>query len=132
MAFTDAEKGKILFFLGYSVFEDNGPAMRSLNSIDSVEPVAGPIVRDLLCKLEDIVREVHETMPLAAAIEDGSVKVRAHYTLDHLWRLGRSYVNQLARFLKISIDGDVFSSSSNVRDNGSFYSGDPAESRFGR
>ena len=130
MPFTATEKGRILFFLGYSVFEDDGPAMRSLNSLDSKEPIAGPIVRDLLQKLDDVDREIHETIPLAAAVEDGSVKIRAHYTLDHLRRLGRSYVNRLARFLKISIDGDIFSSSSNASNNGEFYAGDPSESRF--
>ena len=130
MAFSDVEKSRILYFLGYSVFEDNGPAMRSINSLDSKEAVAGPIVRDLLTKLDDVDREIHETIPLSAAVEDGSVKVRAHYTLDHLRRLGRGYVNRLARFLKISIDGDVFASSSNANDNGSFYAGDPSEARF--
>lgn len=130
MAFSAEEKTRILFFLGYSVFEDDGPAVRSLNSLDSKEAAAGPIVRDLLSKLNDVDGEIHETMPLAAAVEDGSIKVRAHYTLDHLRRLGRSYVNRLARFLKISISGDVFSSTSNASDNGEFYAGDPSEKRF--
>lgn len=121
----------MLFYLGYSVFEDNGPAMRSINSLDSKEANAGPIIRDLLGKLDDLQREIHETIPLAAAVEDGSIKVRAHYTLDHLWRIGRSYVNQLARWTKISIDGDVFSASSNARNAGEFYAGDPSEKRFG-
>jgi len=120
----------MLFYLGYSVFEDNGPAMRSLNSLDSKEEVAGFIIRDLLSKMDDVAREIHETIALAAAVEDGSIKVRAHYTLEHLWRLGRSYVNQLARYTKISIDGDVFSSSSNARDGGGFYAQDPSEKRF--
>lgn len=130
MAFSSEEKTRILFFLGYSIFEDDGPAIRTLNSLDSKEAAAGPIVRDLLSKLNDVDKEIHETMPLAAAVEDGSIKVRAHYTLDHLRRLGRSYVNRLARFLKISISGDVFASSSNASDNGSFYAGDPSEKRF--
>lgn len=130
MAFTAVEKTRILYFLGYSVFEDDGPAMRAINSLDSREAVAGPIVRDLLTKLDDIRREIHESIPLAAAIEDGSVKVRAHYTLQHLRQLGKQYVNELARFLKISIDGDIFSSSSNASDKNSFYAGDPSEKRF--
>lgn len=126
MSFSATEKSKLLFYLGYSVYEDSGPAMRSINSLDSKEAVAGPIVRDLLLKLEDVDREIHETIPLAAAVEDGTIKIRAHYTLDHLRRLGRSYVNRLARFLKISIDGDVFSSNSNASDNREFYNGDPS------
>lgn len=130
MAFTSEEKTRLLYFLGYSVFEDDGPAMRAINSLDSKEAVAGSIVRDLLLKLDQVDQQIHETMVLAAAVEDGSIKLRAHYTLDHLWRLGRSYVNRLARYLKISIDGDVFSSSSNARNRGDFYSGDPSEKRF--
>lgn len=130
MSFTPTEKSKILFYLGYSMFEDNGPAMRAINSLDSKEAIAGPVIRDLLLKLDDVAREIHETIPLASAVQDGSITVRAHYTLDHLWRLGRSYVNQLARFMKVSIDGDVFSSSSNARDKGEFYSDDPSEKRW--
>ena len=130
MAFSATERSRILFYLGYSIFEDDGPAIRTLNSLDTKEAVAGPIVRDLLTKLEEVDKEIHDTMVLAAAVEDGSIKVRAHYTLDHLRRLGRSYVNRLARFLKISISGDVFSSTSNASDNGSFYAGDPSEKRF--
>jgi hypothetical protein len=120
----------MLFFLGYSVFEDDGPAMRAINSLDSKETVAGFIIRDLLSKLEDIREQVHKTIPLGKAIEDGSIKLRAHYTLDHLWRLGRSYVTQLSRYLKISVSGDVFSVGTNSRDPGSFYSGDPSERRI--
>lgn len=130
MAFSPTERSRILFYLGYSIFEDDGPAIRTLNSLDTKEAVAGPIVRDLLSKLDDVDKEMHETMALAAAVEDGSIKLRAHYTLDHLRRLGRSYVNRLARFLKISISGDIFSSSSNASNNDEFYAGDPSEKRF--
>lgn len=132
MAFTPAEKTKILYFLGYSVFEDDGPAMRAINSLDSKEAVAGPIVRDLLTKLDDIRREIHDSIPLASAIEEGSIKIRAHYTLQHLRQMGKQYVNELARFLKISIDGDIFSSHSNSSDKNEFYAGDPSERRFTR
>lgn len=130
MAFSQTERSRILYYLGYSVFEDDGPAIRALNSLDTKEAVAGPIVRDLLSKMDDVDREIHETIPLAAAVEDGSVKIRAHYTLDHLRRMGRGYVNRLARFLKISVSGDVFASSSNASDGDGFYAGDPSEKRF--
>jgi hypothetical protein len=132
MPFTPIEKARIIFYLGYSGFEDNGPAMRAINSLDSKEPTMGFIIRELLDKLQDIDRQIHETIPISMATQDGPIQVRAHYTLDHLWRLGRSYVNRLARFTKISVDGDVFSVSSNARDGASFYSGDPAESRFSK
>jgi hypothetical protein len=124
VAFSPPERTKLLFYLGYSIFEDSGDVMRAINSLDSKEELAGPIIRDLLLKLEDIDREIHETMTLAAAVEDGSIKVRAHYTLDHLRRMGRGYVHRLARFLKVQIDGDVFGSGSDVS-----LSRDPSEPR---
>lgn len=130
MPFTALEKARIIFYLGYSGFEDNGPAMRAINSLDSKEATMGFVVREMLDKLQDIDRQIHETIPLSMATQDGPIQLRAHYTLEHLWRLGRSYVNRLARFTKISVDGDVFSTSSNACDSSSFYAGDPAESRF--
>lgn len=129
MSFTPEEKGKMLFALGYSIFEDDGPAMRAINSLDSKEAVAGPIIRSLLDKIFDVHEQLHKTIPLSKAVEDGSIKLRSHYTLDHLWRLGRSYVSQLATFTKISIFSDIFSPGGRARDASSFYSGDPSEDR---
>lgn len=130
MAFTADEKTKILFYLGYSVFEDDGPAMRAINSLDSKESTAGFLIRDLIVRLDDIREQIHSTIPLAKAIRDGAIELRVHYTLDHLWRLGRSYVSQLAQYIKVSIFGDVFSVGSRARDPKSFYSGDPSENRI--
>lgn len=130
MAFTDEEKTRILFYLGYSVFEDDGPAMRAINSMDSKEARVGFIVRDLLKKIADVECQIHETIPLAKAVSDGAIQLRVHYTLDHLWRLGRSYVAQLATMFKISIFSDIFSVGGRPRDPQSFYSGDPSESRI--
>lgn len=129
MAFTPAEKGKILFYLGYSGFEDDGPAMRACNSLDSKEATMGQIIRDILSKLEEIDCQVMETTPLAKAIQDGSIQLRAHYTLDHLWRMGRSLVTRLARWTKIQVSGDVFSTGGTERGEG-FFSGDPSERRI--
>jgi hypothetical protein len=107
----------------------DGPAMRAINSLDSFESTGGVIIRDLLDKLNLLDQEIMKTIPIAKAVEDGSLKVRAHYTLDHIWRVGRSYVNRLARYTKIAISGDVFSTSSNSRDSEAFFSGDPSERR---
>lgn len=128
MAFTDTEKMNILFYLGYSGFEDDGPAIRALNSLDSRETKMGPIIRDLLDKLEQVDRDIHATRPLAEAISTGGVELRANYTLEHLWRVGRSYVVRLARWTKIMISGDVFSTGGSERST-LFYSGDPSEKR---
>ena len=130
MSFSDAEKTRMLFYLGYSVFEDNGPAMRAINSLDAKEAVGGSIIRDLLSKLDDIRAQIHKTIPLSKAIEDGSIKLRSHYTLAHLRSLGRDYVGQLATFTKISVFSDVFGAGGAARDPESFYSGDPSEPRI--
>lgn len=130
MAFTDQEKTKILFYLGYSVFEDDGPAMRAIHSLDSKESTGGFLIRDLLIKLDNIREQIEQTIPLAKAVRDGSIELRVHYTLDHLWRMGRSYVVQLARYIKVFISGDVFSTGTNARDAKLFYSGDPSEDRI--
>lgn len=129
MAFTAEEKSNILFYLGYSGFEDDGPAIRAINGLDGHETTMGPIVRDLLAKLRVVDEDIHATRPLAKAIDTGGVKPRAHYTLDHLWKLGRSYVTRLSRWTKIMVGGDVFSAGGSERDS-SFYSGDPSEHRI--
>lgn len=130
MAFTDEEKTRILFYLGYSAFEDDGPAVRAINGMDSKEPRVGFIVRELLKKIEDVVCQIHETIPLSKAVSDDKIQLRVHYTLDHLWRLGRSYVAQLATMFKVAIFSDIFSTGGRARDPQSFYSGDPSEPRI--
>lgn len=115
-----------MFYLGYSGFEDDGPAQRAINSLDSQELRMGPILRDLLDKLQHVDREIHETLPLASAIEDGSIKIRVHYTLAHLRAVGRQYVNRISRWTKIMVGSDVFSSAGADEH---FYSGDPSENR---
>lgn len=130
MAFTSQEKIRILFYLGYSMFEDDGPAMRAINSLDSREATSGFLVRELLDKIDNVRRQIDQTIPISKAVQDGSLQIRAHYTLDHLWRLGRSYVSQLAAFTKVSIFSDIFSQGTRTRDAGSFYSGDPSENRI--
>lgn len=130
MAFSVDEKTRMLYFLGYSIFEDDGPAVRAINGLDSKEAAGGTILRSLLRDLERVDCEIMETLTLAAAIKDGSIEIRAHYTLAHLRQVGRQLVNRLARFTKVAIAGDLFSASSDARDPGSFYSQDPSEHRI--
>lgn len=129
MAFTQEEKTRILFYLGYSVFEDDGPAMRAINSLDSREAQGGWIIRDLLAKIEKVRCEIVESMPLASAIKDGSIEIRAHYTLGVLRDHGRAYVNDLAGFIKVAIFSDIFSPGGRPREPKDFYNGDPSEMR---
>ena len=129
MELTDTEKAELLFFLGYSGFEDDGPAIRAINSLN---PFMIPIVRRILGKLHEIDEQIQETIPLSKAISTGGgggVQVRAHYTLDHLWRLGRQQVSRLATWTKIWICSDVFGTGSRAR-GPDFYGGDPSEKRI--
>lgn len=125
MAFTDTEKTDLLFILGYSLFEDNGKAIRAINGLDNYEVKAGHIIRDLIEKIKQCHGELMNVIPLAQAISTGSTQIRAHYTLDQICRLGRTFVNQLATFTKIAIFSDIFSTGGAARTPQEFYSGDP-------
>lgn len=126
--FTPQEKYRILFVLGYSVFENSGPAFRGINSLDAYEDMVGSIVRDLLDKIDQVRNLIHETLPLAEATSTGGVQVRSHWTLAHHWKVGRQYVNQLATLTKIPIESDIFSSGGAARGNATF-GHDPSEAR---
>ncbi len=125
---TDYEKARVLFFLGYSIFEDDGNAIRALNSLVNY-PIAGDFIRPILTKLDQIDASIQGTIPIAQAIQDGTIQLRAHYTLKHLQKLGQQQINRLATFTKISICSDVFSSQGSARNSDEFYSGDPSEVR---
>lgn len=125
---TELEKTKCLFYLGYSIFEDNGPAMRALSSLDA-KPLAGVFIRPILAELERIDCQVKEVAVLAKAIADGSVQVRAHYTLSVLYKMGRTQVGRLATLIKVSVFSDVFSRGMGGNFS-EFYSGDPSEPRI--
>lgn len=127
MAFTEAEKASILFALGFSVFEDSGPAMRAINSLDSVESRARPIIQPILEEIDSIRREIRKVKPLAKAVEDGSLKTRAHYTLGVLRSMGREQVGQLAGFIKVKPERDIFSPS---LPGDELQGGDPSEARL--
>lgn len=129
MAFTAQEKARLLFYLGYSGFEDDGLAIRAINGLDAKEAFMGPIVREQLDFIGLVDREIRESLPLAAALEDGSIKIRAHYTLSVQRGLGRQYVGRLSSWTKIPIGpNDVFSPS--CADPATMFSGDPSENRF--
>lgn len=125
---TDTEKARVLFFLGYSVFEDDGPAIRSLNSLGS-KPLAGDFIRPILSRLEQIDCDIFELRPLALAISDGEIQLRADYSFRVLCKMGRQQVGRLATFTKISIFSDVFSRGTGTNP-AEFYSGDPSERRI--
>lgn len=125
------EKAQALQYLGYSVFETNSAEIRAFNSLDNY-PLAGDFIRPILAKIEQIDDDLHAARPLALAIEDGSVKLRAHYTIDNLCKLGRIQVARLARFMKVAIFDDYFSTGRSARNAGdtTFQATDPSEPRI--
>jgi hypothetical protein len=128
MAFTQQEKYTMLFYLGYSVFEDDGPAVRAINSLDAKDPPAGTIIRPILAMLVDVDQAMSQVIPLTLAIEDGSVKIRAHYAIEQQRRLGKQQVARLSAFIKVAVAYDMFSDTLPRKLDG-FYSGDPSENR---
>lgn len=128
MAFSQNEKSRILFYLGYSVFEDDGPAMRAINSLDSVEAKARPIVQPIMDEIERIRREISQVTEVALAIEDGSVKLRGAYTLQVLRSMGVQQVGDLSGFLAVPAKRNIFAAS--LPDGASLASGDPSEARL--
>jgi len=128
MAFSQSEKSRILFYLGYSVFEDDGPAMRAINSLDSVEAKARPIIQPIMDEIDRVQREIRQTTEIALAIEDGSVKLRAHYTLATLRSIGVQQVGQLSGFLAVPAKRNIFAAS--LPDGRELASGDPSEARL--
>lgn len=132
MAFTQLTKNQILFYLGYSAYEDDGPAVRSLNSLDAQDTKqngsVSALILPIIANLTAIDQQVQKAMPLAMAIEDGSAKVRIHYTLQNLWAMGRQMVARLAAFTKIAVAYDMFSPTMPRKMDG-FFSGDPSENR---
>lgn len=128
MAFSSTEKAQMLFYLGYSIFEDDGPAVRALNSLDAKDPPAGTVIRPIIAMLVQIDQAMAQIIPLTLAIEDGSVKIRAHYAIDQQRRLGKQQVARLAAFTKIAVAYDMFSDTLPRKLDG-FFSGDPSENR---
>lgn len=129
MAFSATEKATMLFYLGRSVFEDDGPAIRAINSLDSKETVARPIIVPILTELAAIDRQMQQLRIRLQAVEDGSLKIDAVREMAALRSLGHQQVGRLARWLKVSVprDCDVFSS---AMPGEGFFSGDPSEPRF--
>jgi hypothetical protein len=125
---SDFEKAKVLKYLGYSIFEDDGPAVRAINSLAS-KPLAGDFIRPMLDDLDKVECEIRGLAPIALAISTGAVQTRVHYAKSYWLREGRRIVGNLSSFIKVSVFSDVFSSGAG-RDPATFYSGDPSEHRI--
>ncbi len=112
------ERLDVLFYAGYSAFEDDGPAVRAVNSVES-HPEMAPRIRLILDELRDVDRQISEVKPLAKAVKDGKIELRAAYSLDVLRDLGRQAVTRLCLFLAIRRKNDVFSSAPGNTDGAS-------------
>ena len=126
---TDSEKYRCLLYLGYSIFEDDGPAVRAFNSLPS-HPLAPDFIRPILDELQSIEKEISDSKPLAKAISDGDIQLRAKYTISTLRGLGREQIQRLAAIVKVSIASDYFGAGGAARNPSTFYSGDPSERRI--
>lgn len=109
MAFSDQDKTLIRFRLGYSVFENNSEIQRAIASLVS-QPTAEPIIRPILAELDDIDAAISKVKKIAMAIEDGSVKLRAAYSLGTLRSMGRQQVRRLALILGCDVRNDIYGS----------------------
>lgn len=127
MALTTDEKTRVRYYLGYSVFENDGPAERALNSIDSYEG-ADVIIRGDLDELVAIDAQFKKLRPISLAVQVGAEQLRAHYTLGVMRSVGRQVVGRIASFLSIPVKRDVFAEGA----PGTIDSGDPngAEPNF--
>ena len=105
-----AQKAKILFYLGYPILEDNGPATRALNSLDT-RPEADPIILAELQTCEAIDQTIRQKLlAISLATQDGAIQLRGAYTLGTLQAAGRQSAGRLSSFTSIPLKHDVFSS----------------------
>lgn len=113
MAFSDAEKAAILAALGRSVFEDDGPAMRAINSLDSYETKARPVIDPIMVELAKIDLQISKSKLRAVATQDGSTRIDAGRELGVLRSHGRQAVGRLSRWLKVPVlpEHDIYSGS---------------------
>lgn len=129
MSFTDAEKAQLLFTLGRSVFEDDGPVMRAINSLDSKEALARPMIQAILDELVSVDAQLSDAKIRLMANEDGAVKIDGMREIMSLRSVGRMAVGRLARWIKVSVPPECDIYSASLPGEG-FYSGDPSEARF--
>lgn len=130
MSFSTADVQQMLFTLGYSGYESDGPAVRSINDLNS-HPEMEPIVRIILAECAEIDQAIARVKKRAVAIEDGSVKMRAFYDLQVLRSMGRQSVKRLSSYLKCAVAIDIYGAGfGGQMKGGGFYSGDPSENRI--
>lgn len=110
------QKAEILFYLGYPILEDAGPAIRALNSLDS-RPEADALILAELATCKSLDQVIRQKVPLLAlAAQDGAIQLRGHYTLGVLQAAGRQAAGRLSSFTSIAMKHDVFSSAAPVGD----------------
>lgn len=108
------QKAEILFYLGYSILEDDGPVIRGLNSLDTRPQADALILAELqTCKAVD--RVIREKVPVVSlAAQDGAIQLRGAYTLSVLQATGRQAVGRLSSFTSIPVKHDVFMSAAPI------------------
>jgi hypothetical protein len=107
-----AQKADLLFFLGYSVREDDGDAIRAINALDT-RPQGDARILAELQTCDAVRRTINEKLlAIALATQDGAIQLRGAYSLGTLQALGRQAVGSLSSFVGVAVKHDVFSSAS--------------------
>jgi hypothetical protein len=105
-----AQKTQLLMYLGYSVREDDGDAIRALNALDT-RPQGDALILAELQFCEAVDRTIREkVLAIALAIQDGAIQLRGAYTLATLQAAGRQSVGRLSSFVGVAVKHDVFMS----------------------
>ena len=128
MALTDQDKTQIRYLLGYSVLENNSDIVRAINSMDA-QPTAEPVIRAILAEIAQIDASISNVKQLAVAIQDGSVQLRASYSLGVLRSMGREQVRRLALFLGVDVRNSIYSGAGETQYQGGFFT--PEHRRYG-
>lgn len=128
MALSDQDKTQIRYLLGYSVLENNSDIVRAINSMDA-QSTAEPVIRGILAELAAIDASISNVKNLAVAIADGSVQLRAAYSLGVLRSMGREQVRRLALFLGVDVRNSIYSGSGETEYKGGFFA--PEQRRYG-
>jgi len=128
VALTDQDKTQIRYLLGYSVLENNSDIVRAINSMDA-QPTAEPVIRAILAEIAQIDASISNVKQLAVAIQDGSVQLRASYSLGVLRSMGREQVRRLALFLGVDVRNSIYSGAGETQYQGGFFT--PEHRRYG-
>ena len=113
MAFTEAERVKIRFYLGWSARFHQGDSRleQALNAVDNL-PDTQTLIRDeMLASMDDIRLKLTDAHKRLKALKVGSIDLPQANEVAMLRSEGRRHASSLAATLGVPIRHDVFGSS---------------------